>query len=690
MQPTWNLPVWKTAPLLRVVIPVISGIALQDRVPVPGIVYVAATFLLILWGFQWLPDKFRMRYSFIPGTVWIFVWILSGAGLRAGADIRLQSNWMGHFTGDTTLIWKMQLMEDPVQKERWIRSTARMISVFKAGKEIPVTGWVMLKCTADAQSQHLHAGHQIITPATPQQIRSVRNPGAIDYALYAARKQCYHRLSLKEGQFRIISDASPGWLIVTHRWVRNRLREAFPDNRIYALAAALLIGYTKELDPDLVQAYSDTGVIHIIAISGMHLSLVYLLLNGLFARIPIINKSRLLRVSMVLLLIWSFTCLTGAGASITRAAVMFTCMQFGEWMGRKTQVLNMLMAAAYILLLADPMLLWDLGFQLSFLALLSLVLFEPALKKSCWPRQTWLQPAAQLLAATCAAQILTFPVCLYYFHQFPLVFLLANILAVPLSTCILYGLLVLMLDLRWPWIGAATARLIAWMIQWMNLGIEWLSRLPVASWKKLPADGYSTLLWYLAITGIWNWLQHRQKKWLLFLISSFFGLLIWLFIQDAQLRRQHLLVIYQVTGKTLISVHRGTHFYYWPDSAISHPFLQKTLNAANTVYSGNQPDPDLLIQSNRQWPLLAAGNKILFIPDARNQLPLQLPRIDIVLITRTARINLETLSAQTRIGTVVIDASNSLWKIAQWKSRCETLHLRCHSVPDQGAFLAGL
>lgn len=684
------LPVWKSAPLLRVVIPVICGIALQDRFAVPGAVYLAATILLILWGFQFLPDRLRMRFTSVQGISWMVVWLSAGACLRAGADIRLQPNWMGHFTEDSTLIWNLQLTEDPVQKGRSVQSTAKLVSVLKNGREIPVSGWVLLKCASDSVAVHLHAGQQLITPVVPKRITSVRNPGAFDYAAYAARKQLFHQIWLKTGQYRIRTETSAGWLTQTHRWVRRRLQETLPDTRVAALAAALLIGYTKELDPELVQAYSDTGVVHIIAISGMHLSLVYLLLNGLFSRIPGISKYRMLRVAAVLILIWSFTCLTGAGASITRAAVMFTCMQLGEWMGRKTQVLNMLTAAALLLLLFDPMLLWDLGFQLSFLALLSLIIFEPAFRKLAWPQQRWLQPVWQLLAAATAAQLLTFPLCLYYFHQFPLVFLLANVLAVPLSTCILYALMLLLLDARWIWIGPATARICTWMIQAMNTWIEWLSRLPAANWKQLPANEYSTLLWYLLIGGTWQWLQFRRKTSLVLLLGALLGFLIWLFMQDAQQRRQHHLIVYQVPGKSLLSVHRGRSYTSWPDTANQNTHLQKTLAAANILYNGTQPDTGLLLQPNGHWPLFTAGNKLIFIPDSLNHVPPKLRRIDILLITRNTELNLEQLAAQTRIGTVVLDASNSLWKIARWKSRCEILHLHCHSVPDQGAFLAGL
>ena len=143
-----------------------------------------------------------------------------------------------------------------------------------------------------------------------------------------------------------------------------------------SIAEALLIGYTQDLDKDLVQAYSNTGVVHIIAISGMHLGLIYVMLVWIFNRIPYIKKLRILRVILVLSGLWLFALLTGGGASILRSAVMFSCIVIGENFGRKTSIYNSLAASAFILLCVNPFYLWDVGFQLSYLALSGIVIFQ--------------------------------------------------------------------------------------------------------------------------------------------------------------------------------------------------------------------------------------------------------------------------------------------------------------------------
>jgi competence protein ComEC len=206
----------------------------------------------------------------------------------------------------------------------------------------------------------------------------------------------------------------------------------YRDETETGVAEALLIGYRDDLDKDLVRAYSNTGVVHIIAISGLHLGMIYGLMLLLLKPFRKYKWMRWAKPLLILLVLWGFSLLAGAAASILRSVVMFSFIVIGESLGRKTNIYNTLAASAFCLLVYNPYFFWDVGFQLSYTAVLSIVLFMKPVYQWLYFKNKLLNAIWQLNAITLAAQVLTLPVILYYFHQFPNLFLFTNFVAVPL------------------------------------------------------------------------------------------------------------------------------------------------------------------------------------------------------------------------------------------------------------------
>ncbi len=265
------------------------------------------------------------------------------------------------------------------------------------------------------------------------------------------------------------------------------------------IAEALLIGYTNDLDKDLVQAYSNTGVVHIIAISGMHLALIYVLLVWVFGKIPLINKSKLLQLVLILSCLWLFSILTGASPSVLRAAVMFSFIAVGKTYFKQASIYNSLAASAFVLLCYNPYYLWAVGFQLSYLAVLGIVIFQKPIYNCFYIKNKWVDKTWQLITVSTAAQLLTFPVCIYYFHQFPNLFLISNLIAVPLSAIILYTEIALITFSWIPFAGTWLGKLVTGLVWVMNKIICWINDLSFAVWDKIPATVLSTGLLYATL-----------------------------------------------------------------------------------------------------------------------------------------------------------------------------------------------
>ena len=185
------------------------------------------------------------------------------------------------------------------------------------------------------------------------------------------------------------------------------------------LAEALLIGYKDDLDKTLVQSYTNTGVVHIIAISGLHLGLIYWLLVQLLKPLQRRKYMKWLRPVIIILGLWLFSLLAGAQPSILRSAVMFTCIVIGETIAKKTSIYNSLALSAFGLLCWNPYWLWDVGFQLSYSAVLSIIIFMRPVYNLLYVKNKILDFFWKINAVTIAAQILTLPLSIYHFHQFP-------------------------------------------------------------------------------------------------------------------------------------------------------------------------------------------------------------------------------------------------------------------------------
>ena len=217
------------------------------------------------------------------------------------------------------------------------------------------------------------------------------------------------------------------------------IKKQIPSGSENSLLEALMVGYTDDLDPGLLKSYADSGVIHIIAISGLHLALIFHILQLVLKRTGQKKTGRWIKLAGILLVLWGYSFLSGSSPSVIRSAMMFSLVLFGRNIFREAVLYNILCASAFLLICFDPNWIWDTGFQLSYAAVLSLRLFSKPVKDLIPLQNKFLAALWDAGSVSIAAQILTTPVSIFYFHRFPSYFLIANLLAVPLSSAILVG-----------------------------------------------------------------------------------------------------------------------------------------------------------------------------------------------------------------------------------------------------------
>ncbi|MEP6584668.1 MAG: ComEC/Rec2 family competence protein, partial [Ginsengibacter sp.] len=280
MARSYKIYIWKTAPFLRLLIPLSAGILIQyyfklplDKIIIPGCILILLTII-----FRFLPLSYRFKFRGAQG-VFISLFILFLAMfLTRQKDIRNENAWYGNYY-DSSCYIVATLSEPPVEKAKSYKVLATAESIVRNDSIYSAKGSILLYFSKDSSGQVPKFGDKLIISKALQRIRNSGNPGAFDYARYSAFHQLFHQVYLKKTDWVLMEHKEPtdynSYIFSARQRIISILDKYIPGNDEKAIAIALLIGYKVDLDKDLVQAYSNAGVVHLIAISGMHMAIIY-------------------------------------------------------------------------------------------------------------------------------------------------------------------------------------------------------------------------------------------------------------------------------------------------------------------------------------------------------------------------------------------------------------------------------
>lgn len=686
---------WRSVPFIRLLIPFVAGIIIMRYCPVSlGVLSVIAILSFTMGSaFRLIPRSSYYRWRWINGMVLNVLMFCLGCCIMYSRTLSNDRNWIGLYAGETGFV-SATLSEPLTQKTNSYKTVAAIQCVRINDEWKPACGNLLLYFKKDSIAPSVTYGAQIIIQKKLQRIVNSGNPGAFDYKQYCAFRGTDYQVYLQPGDWIATGlpkkDRLTELLIAARENVLSIFRKYVPGEKEAGVAEALLIGYRDDLDKDLVRSYSNTGVVHIIAISGLHLGMIYglmLVILSPFRRWPYM---RWIRPLLILLVLWGFTLLAGAAASILRSVVMFSFIVVGESIGRKTNIYNTLAASAFCLLLYDPSFFWDVGFQLSYAAVVSIVLFMKPVYQNIYCKNKILDMIWQLNAITIAAQVLTLPIILYYFHQFPNLFLFTNFIAVPLSGFILYGELLLLVVYKVPFVNIYTGKIISWLIFQLNSVIERTDRLPFSVTDHIQVSLAQTILLYLAISFAGWWLLLRKKNGMMISLCCFCIFFLLHCIRRIQQSQQQKMIIYHIPKYKAIDVMEGHDHVFTGDSAVSASLQDYHLLPAR-IKNGVVPKQQLK-HTIVTHTLIAGANKTALIIDRSFRLPSITNRIpvDIIILSGNPNTRITGLAVVFNCKQWVFDSSNPLWKIRYWKKDADSLHLRHHTIAEQGAFEADL
>jgi len=691
-----EIHIWKKAPFIRFLLPLIAGIILQGHLKIsPGVLCILLCISSITTiTFFLIPFFERYKLSALSGVAVIILFIALGGLLSWYKNIQHDKNWFGkNYKNENPLI--VTLIENPVEKTRSHKANASVDYILQNDSCVKTKGTIILYFKKGSSLSTLAYGSQLIITKPLQEIKNSGNSGGFNYKRYSLFQGITHQVYLKENEFEILSTTNKKifkqFINTSREKVLSILRKNIKGEKELGLAEALLIGYKDDLDKTLVQSYSNTGVVHVIAISGLHLGLIYWLLILLFKPLQK-RKLKWLRPIFILTGLWLFSLLAGAQPSVLRSAVMFTCIVLGDSFERKSSIYNTLALSALLLLCINPYWLWDVGFQLSYAAVLSIVIFMQPIYNWFYIKNKLLDFIWKLNSVTIAAQILTVPFSIYHFHQFPNYFLLTNFLAVPLSSLVLLGEILLCVVSFIPVIATFIGKILSWLIWIMNSYIERIEILPFSLWDGLQISILQTILLFGVATGFGFWLMEKSKAGLKYALVALFGFVVLRTISFIQANNRNQLIIYNVPQKRAIDFIDGRKYFFVGDSdLLADDFIRNFHIKPSRVL--HRIESAINFENyQHQENLIAYNNKtIMTISLTKYFAPLdEKISVDLLLISGNPKLYFNKLAETFSIKQVVFDGSCLAWKINYWKKDCDSLHIPCHDVSEKGAFVMNL
>lgn len=497
--------IFRTYPALRYLIFLVLGILSSEAIGLN--IWILVFGLTIPFFAGILSVKNRKLYGLrhvIPVSFFFF-----GVLVTQLYDDRNQPTHISKFDEiDGTLV---EINSYTETKEKSYKAQAKIIGVYSDSSWKKASGKLLVYFNQETGVFPKY-GEVYVLNNKIREIEAPKNPFEFDYKKYQAKSNIFHHQFLREGDFKKVGQNNSfsilKWANSANVYTHEVFRQVLDDQEQLGVAEAMIGGMRDELNTQTLQWYTDTGTIHALAVSGMHVAILFWVLNVFFGLF--MNKRKLPFIIMVLALLWSYAAFTGLSPSVCRSTLMFTIFQVGMFIKRDGNSVNTLLFSALVLLMIVPNWIYDIGFQLSYLSVLGILVFYPWLVRKVETRNRVTKWIWEVTAVSIAAQLYTLPLALYYFQQFPNYSLLANpivdIVCIPLLPI---GLLVLFL-FKIPFVGFALGWVFKWLIIIMNKSVYWIHQLPNAVTENLALSVGAVMLMFVMI-GLFQYYIKSQR-----------------------------------------------------------------------------------------------------------------------------------------------------------------------------------
>ncbi|WKZ60819.1 MAG: ComEC/Rec2 family competence protein [Cyclobacteriaceae bacterium] len=680
---------WTPYTFVRIVFFFIAGIVLGIYQPdlIPDKV---AWFLFIgcVTGFLILS---RFKYKINPGVLGLMAVLFAG---YSNTLLHTESRRADHFLHEKVIKQYIAVVAGfEEEKTKSWKVEAHVQYIFDSANWKPVSGKMLWYFSKEDFPTPFSYGDRLLIQGSPNELKGPANPGEFDYKRFLTFKKIYHQQFLRKESVHWIENDPPhaimAYALTARRWAESVLEKHIHGNQERAVASALILGVKDGLDNELVQAYASSGAMHVLAVSGLHVGIIYFILMLFLKPLKQWRYGKWMLAVISILALWAYAFVTGLSPSVLRAVTMFTVIALSRPLNYSTNIYNTLAVAAFALLVYEPYLIMSVGFQLSFLAVIGIVYVQPKLAQLWEPNNGLLDKVWQVTCVSFAAQLATFSLGLLYFHQFPVYFLVSNLFVIPGAfISLLMGVVLLMvspLDVVASWIG----QLLEGILGLLNYLVFAVERWPYSLINNI----YITTAQSWLIVGIvlFALLLFQYRKYIYLMGVSacalLFGLTQWVHYQ--QEINQEKFVVYSVAGHHAMEwMDRGKSFLFADSLLVTNADRMRFHIRPNRLISGIERihyNESAFVQDIPGGRLYSwKGKTFLQLTSPDFSLPDNL-KIDYVIISYNSVRSLTQLNT-INYKQIIIDSSNVYYNVNRLMKEAMQLQLPVHSVLQHGAF----
>ncbi len=712
-------------PLPRLFLPFCVGVLLYLQLgwqPDPPYLLLISIAISLPWLFNVLIKPAAYARQWIFGFLVAVVLLAAGYMMAAQFDQydreRHFKNWYGE---DGFLL--VHLIEPTSERANSWQLITKVVAFSNDSGMQDAEGRLMLYLEKDSLVEGLRYGDRLVIRNRYNNVRPPGNPGAFNYQRYLARQNIFHSTYIRSGEWHITGENKGRHYMRLALQLREVALAVFRENNLegreFAVISALLLGFREYLDEDLRREFAGAGAMHILCVSGLHVGIIFMVLKNVFAFLLRLPGGRFLRTACIIMLIWLYAAITGFSPSVLRASVMFSFVAMGQSFRRPTNIYNTLAASAFVLVINNPFIITHIGFQLSYLAVISIVSLQPWLQglirvKKGIPEKTW-----SIITVSIAAQLATGPLALHYFHQFPNYFIVTNLIVIPLATVIIYLALITLLVSPLAIAGAWMGQILSAAVMVLHQSVRLIEGLPYSTASNVYVGFFETLMVFMCLFFLFYYLMKGKRWTFLTALGLLCGLVLSVSVRNIENRRQQYFVVYSINRGAAVDFITGKETILLAcDNVNGNPRLMRFNVMANRLKRGVRQDSlslaindndlfvkdqwfvrkDDFIRFNGMTMMILRDAKLSNIADHAEMITGRVDEkpqdslfpfpVDYMLITQNPRMDISSVLEYVRPRKVIIDASNSAWNVRRMEEACMQAGVDFHNVRTGGAYVS--
>lgn len=668
-------------PLTRIFIGFLFGLLLF-QVVCPSFVFVFTCLLIniIVLFYSFLSNQ---KYHFSKFIFGFFVFSLSILIGISTAVIHKEDKNPYHYTNqiyDYEKQHKLDLLL--IEKLKSSSKNYRYVASIKLLDEHRSCGKIIVNISKESKRLNLKIGNLIHDTSVLYKNKTPTNPNLFDYGKYLENQEIYGQIYTQKKHIGV-KNYCPS-LRASFSNFRDSIISNLEHSEIskseLTILSALILGQQQDISSDVLKDYQYAGAIHILSVSGLHVGFILLFITFLLKPIRNTKKGSLIKLFITFLSLWAFALLTGMSPSIVRATSMFTFLAIGIHLRRSVNIYHTLLVSMLLILLFKPSFLYDVGFQLSYLALFFIVWLQPILSNIWEPKNRFIKYFWDIIIVSFAAQIGAMPLSIYYFHQFPGLFFITNLLILPLLGIIMAVGVITVLIATFHTVPEIIAKSIEFLIAILNTIIHWIASFDYFVFKNISFSKEMLFSSYLFIILFILWIKKLEFKRIIFTFLSLILLQSIFIFQKKETLNKEELIVFNSQKNTIITERIGKNVtLYSNDSILEHVTNNQVIQS---YLVGNFCH---LKHKKRVKNFMYFKNKKIVIIDSLCIIPKGI-NPDIIVIIQSPKLNLERLLKVYSPKEIIVDASNYKSYTKLWEATCRKEKIPIHITNEKGFY----